>query len=249
MNSMAKSAVLSINQMGSEIDVYSNKSSIILFWLLVNNKHLKENGFSINELSRVTSLSIGLVHKVIRQLEYNGIIVVKGLRTNKKFFLKSADKILVEWVKNYNLIKKTKTKGYSFSSLNKKEINLNKLGLFPALHTAASDLLKVKSTNIRSKEYYLLDWDKIGHVESNLNLEELDRGYELLLIKPYYSELLKKITHASFGDDWFNAYAILTFLDLCHFPLRGVEQAEVMFRKNEILKSICPWSSLENVIG
>lgn len=245
---MAKSAVLPNNPIGAEVDVFSNKSSIILFWLLVNHKHLKEDGFSINELSRVTGLSIGLVHKVVRQLEYNGIIVVKGLRTNKKFYLKAADKILIEWVKNYNLIKKTKTKGYSFSSLNNKEINLKKLGLFPALHTAASDLFKIKSTNMRSKEYYLLDWDNLNRVESDLHLEELDRGYDFLLVKPYYSELLKKMTDIGFENYWLNAYSILTVLDLCHFPLRGVEQAEVMFRKNEILKSICPWSSLENVI-
>lgn len=247
MNSMAKLAILPNSPLGVEIDVFSNKSSIILFWLLVNHKQLKDKGFSINELSRVTGLSIGLVHKVVRQLEYNGIIVAKGLRTNKKFFLKSADKILIDWVKNYNLIKKTKTKGYSFAGLNK-EFNWNELGLLPALHTAAADLFKIKASNIKSKEYYLLDWDNLDRVESDLNLEELDRGYEFLLIKPYYSELLKKVTDARFENDWFNAYSILTVLDLCHFPLRGVEQAEVMFKKSEILKSICTWSSLENAI-
>lgn len=244
---MAKPAILPNSPFGLEIDVFSNKSSIILFWLLVNHRQLKADGFSINELSRVVGVSIGLVHKVVRQLEYNGIIVAKGLRTNKKFFLKSAEKILTDWVRNYNLIKKTKTKGYSFAGLNR-EFNWNELGLLPALHTAAADLFKIKASNIKSKEYYLLDWDNLDRVVGQLGLEELDRGYEFLLIKPYYSELLKKIDNINFDKDWLNAYSILTVLDLCHFPLRGVEQAEVMFKKSEILKSICAWSSLENAI-
>lgn len=246
---MAKVAVLPKNPIGTEVDVFSNKSSLILFWLLVHHKRLKEDGFSLNELSRIAGLSIGLVHKVVLQLEYNGIIVAKGLRTNKKFYLKAADKILIDWVKNYNLIKKTKTKGYSVAQLNNKELDSDKLGLVPALHTAASELFKIKSTNIRSKEYYLIDWSDLNRVERELKLEELDRGYELLLIKPYYSELLNKVSHRDSNNDWLQAYSILTVLDLCHFPLRGIEQAEVMFRKNEILKSICPWSSLENAIG
>lgn len=245
---MAKLAILPRNTLGIEIDVFSNKSSLILFWLLVKHKHFKEDGFSINELSRVVGLSIGLVHRVIHQLEYQGIVISKGLRTNKKFFLKSADKILIDWVKNYNLIKKVKTKGYYFAGVNR-EFNFYKLGLFPALHTAAAELFKIKSTNILAKEYYLLDWSKIDLIIKELMLEELDRGYEFLLIKPYYSELLNKVNRQDSENDWLQAYSILTFLDLCHFPLRGVEQAEVMFRKNEILKSICTWSSLENAIG
>lgn len=246
---MAKVAVLPKNPIGAEVDVFSNKSSIILFWLLVHHKRLKEDGFSINELSRTVSLSIGLVHKVVQQLEYNGIVVAKGLRTNKKFYLKSADKILIDWVKNYNLIKKTKVKGYLLTHLNNKDLNYDKFGLVPALHTSASELFKIKSTNINLKEYYLIDWNELKRVEQDLKLEELDRGYELLLVKPYYSELLKKIDRGDSNDDWLHAYSILTVLDLCHFPLRGVEQAEVMFKKNEILKSICPWSSFENAIG
>ncbi|MFN3455341.1 MAG: hypothetical protein ACK41T_10315 [Pseudobdellovibrio sp.] len=186
--SVAKFAVLSKNPIGTEIDVFSNKSSIVLFWLLMNHKRIKEDGFSINELKRITGLSIGLVHKVVQQLEYTGIVVAKGLRTNKKFYLKAADKILLEWVKKYNLIKKTKTKGYSFTHFINKELDYDKLRLIPALHTSASKLFKIKSTNIRSTEYYLTNWNDLKHVEHDLKLEELDRGYELLLIKPYYSE-------------------------------------------------------------
>lgn len=246
---MAKMSVLPKKPIGTEVDVFSNKSSIILFWLLVHHKGAKDHGFSINELSRVTGLSVGLVHKVVLQLEYNGIVIAKGLRTNKKFFLKAADKILIDWVKNYNLIKRTKVKGYSVAQLNYKVLDLDKLGLVPALHTSAFELFKSKLTNLILKEYYLIDWGHLNRVERELKLEELERGYELLLIKPYYSELLNKLNHRGSNNDWLQAYSILTVLDLFHFPLRGVEQAEVMFRKNDILKSICPWSSLENAIG
>ena len=192
----------------------------MLFWILVNHSKAKNDGFSINELGRETGLSVGQVHKVIKQLEYNGIVISKGLRTNKKFYLKSPAKLLANWVKEYNLMKKTKTKGFSFSKT--EDLDLEKLGLIPALHTAAGEIFHLKSTNLRTKEFYLLNWAKLPKVVDRLGLQELDRGYELLLVKPYYPALLQKISSLEKSDIWTKSYALLVVLDLCHFPLRGI---------------------------
>ena len=91
---MAKTAILPLKEVNIEIDIYSNKSSLLLFWLLAQHEHMKKEGFSVNEAAREAGISVGLAHKVIRQLEYNGLVVAKGLRTSKKFFLKAPDKIL-----------------------------------------------------------------------------------------------------------------------------------------------------------
>lgn len=243
---MARNAILPLRGIDIEIDIYSNKSALFLFWLLALQGRMMKEGFSINESAREIDISVGLVHKVVRQLEFNGMIITKGLRTGKKFFLKKPDEILIGWIKAYNLIRKTKTKGYATTF--QPNSKFEKYGLLPALHSASSEIFHIKSTNLRLKEYYLPDWQMLPQIVSQLKLQELDRGYEILLIKPYYSALLNKIKSEKENKVWKDAYALLTVLDLCHFPVRGIEQAETLFRKTE-LKNICSWSELESAIG
>lgn len=249
---MAKSAIIPKKPLSLEVDIFSNKSSLVLFWLLIHHQDARANGFSINDLNRQTDLSVGLVYKIIRQLEYNGLVASKGLRTKKVFFLKSPEKLLILWIQKYNLIKKTKTLGFNLTdSISQSEEK--KYGLIPALHSAANEIYRLKSTNLNTREFYLLDWNTFPKTVEKLDLHEMDRGYELLLIKPYYSALLQKI----YGENptnketqtWEKAYALLTVLDLCHFPLRGVEQAETLYRKLPYLNSIAPWREVENAIG
>lgn len=241
---MAKSAVLPLKATEPEMDIYSNKSSLILFWLLINHDHVKSEGFSVNELSRLTGTSAGLVHKIVKQLEYEGIVIAKGLRTGKKFYLKSPDKILLSWVGEYSLIRKVKTKGYAAFDVGSAK---NKLNLVPALHTASNELFHLKTTNLKTKEFYLLNWKNLPKLTEQLDLIELDRGYEVLLIKPYYTSLIEKVFDGT-DKKWIQAYEVLTLLDLLHFPLRGIEQAETLFRKSETLKNISSWSAIENEV-
>lgn len=242
----AKTAILPLKEVDIEIDIYSNKSSLLLFWLLAKHEQMKKEGFSVNEAAREVGICVGLAHKVIRHLEFNGHVVTKGFRTTKKFFLKAPDKILKSWAQEYNLIRKTKTKG--FATHQGVEPKIKGLGLIPALHLASAELFHVKSTNLKLKEYYLPNWDQLPKIASQLELEELDRGYELLLIKPYYSALLDKLAQDPKSKIWKNSYAILTILDLMHFPVRGIEQAETLFRKSD-LNRICSWQELERAIG
>lgn len=242
---MARSRVLPIKNLEIEVDVYSNKSSMLLFWLLAQADLMQNEGFSVNEAAREIGTSVGLVHKIVKQLEFDGLIMSKGLRTNKKFYLKKPEKILSSWIVHYNLIRKAKNKGFSSSSL--LDSKIDKLGLVPALHTASENIFHLKSTNLRLKEYYLLDWEKLPKIVEQLHLQEMDRGYEILLIKPYYSALLEKFNTDKDNPIWQKAYLILTILDLCHFPIRGIEQASTLYRKSD-LKSFCPWSEIERAI-
>lgn len=243
---MAKAHLIPPTKHEQDIDIFSNKSALVLFWLLTHHRHARAEGFSVNELQRQAGVSIGQVHKVIKQLEYDGIVTSQGLRTKKKFFLKSPDRLLRSWLQNYHLLKKTKTRGFS-GSPGISESQQKKLGLRPALHTASSELFGIKSTNLRSKEYYLVDWSNFAKTVKALQLVEMDRGYEILLVKPYYSALISHFSNTRSSGTWLDSYALLTFLDLFHFPLRGIEQAETFFRKTEFLNSICPWRELTDV--
>ena len=103
-----------------------------------------------------------------------------------------------------------------------------------ALHSAA-EALKCKNTNLDQLELYLLQPNLRLKLEKTLKLNPKERGYDVLLIEPYYKSMLDQ-DHAS--DQLQHSSALLTFLDLYHFPLRGIEQAEYIAQKIPQLKQI-----------
>ena len=109
----------------------------------------------------------------------------------------------------------------------------NKVAL--ALHSAV-EAHGYKNTNLNTLELYMLDPLVRPQLEKKLILEPQERGYEVLLIEPYYKSLLK---HPSDPNLDINVSpSVLTFLDLYHFPLRGQEQAEFMAERLPELKRI-----------
>jgi len=105
-----------------------------------------------------------------------------------------------------------------------------------ALHSAA-EALGLKNTNLEGLELYILDPSIRAKLESALQLEPKERGYEVLLIEPYYKVLIKQ--NKKDGKEIGICPLLLTFLDLYHFPLRGREQAEFMAERALNLKRIC----------
>jgi hypothetical protein len=85
-------------------------------------------------------------------------------------------------------------------------------------------------------ELYLLDPTIRPKLENVLQLEPQERGYEVLLIEPYYKSLVE--LGESSGKNIGISPVLLTFLDLYHFPLRGQEQAEFMAKRLSDLKCI-----------
>lgn len=103
------------------------------------------------------------------------------------------------------------------------------------LHSAA-EAHGCKNTNLNTLELYVLDPTARPKLEDTLQLEPQERGYEVLLIEPYYEGLLNLEMGSGKSIRAFPAF--LTFLDLYHFPLRGQEQAEFMVERVLDLKRI-----------
>jgi len=97
-----------------------------------------------------------------------------------------------------------------------------------ALHSAV-EALGLKNTNLQGLELYILDPSVRPKLEAALQLEPQERGYEVLLIEPYYKMLLKQ--NGKDGKEIGICPLFLTFLDLYHFPLRGQEQAEFIAQR------------------
>lgn len=221
-----------------EGNIYANRSSVVLSWLL--KKGLVKEEFSLREASKNTGVSIGLVQRIFAHLIQHGVIHTTGVRTAKRFFMKKPDILLKNWIAHYDIVKKCKMWTYRSGFKTKEELlkALKQSHLLTqtafALHSAA-EIHGYKNTNLNTLELYMLEPDIKEKLENALNLIPQERGYEVLLIEPYYKSLLNlepKMKNLCVSS------SLLTFLDLYHFPLRGLEQAEFMIQRAPELKSI-----------
>lgn len=222
-----------------EGNIYSDKSAVVLDWLL--REGIKSQELSVRNVSKEAGVSLGSVQRVFGTLVLKGILQVEGIRTAKKFLLKEPKRLLEGWLEHYSIVKKCKMRTYRSGFQDKSELleaikksNLsNKVAL--ALHSAA-EAHGYKNTNLNTLELYMLDPLVRSQLEKKLLLEPQERGYEVLLIEPYYKSLLKNTCDENLDINV--SPSILTFLDLYHFPLRGQEQAEFMAKRLPELKRI-----------
>ena len=231
---------IGISSHGSFIEpnIYANRSALILYWLL--DEGVKRDFFSIREVRREINVSLGLIQKVFETLVMRGHLKYEGVRTKKQFTISAPSEILRDWLSGYNITKKCKMWTYQTGLSNKEqvintllEVGLQKDVVF-ALHSAA-ELRGYKNTNLSTVELYLKDKGIKSTLERTLFLEPQERGYSVLLMQPYYKDLIKT-TSQSNGKLLFTS-SILTFLDLYHFPLRGLEQAEFMAERIPEIKN------------
>lgn len=228
-----------------EGNVYSDKAAVVLNWLLIEG--IKSRELSVRNVSKEAGVSLGSVQRVFETLVLKGILQVEGIRTAKKFFLKDPNRLLESWLEHYSIVKKCKMRTYCSGFQDKSELLeaikksklSNKVAL--ALHSAA-EAFGLKNTNLEGLELYILDPSIRAKLENALQLEPQERGYEVLLIEPYYKMLLKQ--NRKDGKEIGICPVLLAFLDLYHFPLRGQEQAEFIAGRAPELKRI--YKSLKN---
>jgi hypothetical protein len=231
--------LISSNEKPVEGNIYSNRSAVVLDWLLREGINSRE--LSVRNVSKEAGVSLGSVQRVFGVLVLKGILQVEGIRTAKKFFLKNPKLLLESWLEQYSIVKKCKMRTYRSGFQDKAELlealkksNLNKKVVL-ALHSAA-EAHGHKNTNLNTLELYLLDPLVRPQLEEKLLLEPQERGYGVLLIEPYYKSLLKNTCDSNLDINI--SPSIVTFLDLYHFPLRGQEQAEFMAERLPVLKRV-----------
>lgn len=231
--------LVSSNEDPAEGNVYADKSSLVLDWLL--KVGLSRESFSLREVVKEVGVSLGLVQRVFNILVLKGLLRVDGIRTAKRFSFNKPKELLECWLEHYSIVKKCKIRTYASALSRKSEwFNaLKKSGLDQnvslALHSAA-EALGYKNTNLDGLELYVLDPSIRTKLENALQLEPQERGYEVLLIEPYYKSLIKQ--NRKSGKAIGICPLLLTFLDLYHFPLRGQEQAEFIAQRAPELKRI-----------
>ena len=231
--------LVSSHETTAQGNIYADKSALILDWLLRDG--MDKGGFSLREVAKDIDVSPGLVQRVFGVLVLKGFLQTEGVRTAKKFFFKKPYPLLKSWLEHYSIVKKCKMLTYSSGLQGKEELldALKKSTLCQkvalALHSAAESV-GCKNTNLNTLELYILDPATKPMLEDVLQLEPQERGYEVLVIEPYYKSLLNLSIILS--NELHASSPLLTFLDLYHFPLRGLEQAEFMAERIPELKRL-----------
>lgn len=231
--------LMSFKEDSSEGNIYAVKSALILNWLLLQG--LKRDDFSLREVAKEVGLSVGLVQRVFNILVLKGFLQVEGLRTAKRFFFQKSKLLLESWLEHYSIVRKCRMRTYRSALAGRTELlkALKQSGLEQktalALHSAA-EAYGYKNTNLDTLELYVLDPIVREKLENALQLEPQERGYEVLLIEPYYKSLLNQALEHDKGLKI--CPLLLTFLDLYHFPLRGREQAEFISERAPEIKQI-----------
>ncbi|HLB52772.1 MAG TPA: type IV toxin-antitoxin system AbiEi family antitoxin [Chlamydiales bacterium] len=231
--------LISSNEDPAEGNVYADKSSLILDWLL--REGVSKKSFSLREVAKKAEVSLGLAQRVFSILVLKGFLQAEGIRTAKKFLFNKPKELLESWLEHYSILKKCKIMTYTSALSGKSEWfkALKKFGVdqnvILALHSAAESY-GYKNTNLEGLELYILDPLMRKKLEIALQLDPQERGYEVLLIEPYYKMLLNQ--NRKNGKEIGVCPLLLTFLDLYHFPLRGQEQAEFIAQRAPELKHI-----------
>lgn len=231
--------LVGLNEDPAEGNVYADKSSLILDWLL--REGITRINFSLREVGREVAVSIGLVQRVFNILILKGFLEVEGVRTTKRFSFKKPKELLESWLEHYSIVKKCKIRTYHsalsgksewFKALKQSKLDQN---VILALHSAA-EAHGYKNTNLDVLELYILDPSTRPKLENALQLHPQERGYEVLLVEPYYKMLVKQSVKEAKGIG--ACPLLLAFLDLYHFPLRGQEQAEFIAQRAQEIKRI-----------
>ncbi len=237
--------LVSSNENPVEGNIFADRSALILAWLL--KEGVKKKAISLREVAKSVGVSVGLVQRVFGILVSKGLLQTEGFRTAKKFFFKEPKLLLESWLDHYSILKKCKMRTYHSGFSGRAEVlevlkksNLNQKVTL-ALHSAA-EALGMKNNNLDTLELYMLDPSVRSNLEKLLQLEPQERGYDVLLIEPYYESLLNRSIESDKNGKV--CPILLVFLDLYHFPLRGQEQAEFIAQRTPELKHIYKKGSL-----
>lgn len=225
-----------------EPNIFADRSALVLEWILTVG--IDKSYFSLSEIAKEKELSFGLVQKVSSFLVDKGFLKTEGLRTSKKFQLLKPKRLLEIWIDYYSIVKKCKIWSYRSGYDGRKNLEAmllkskNNFKVVKALHSSAESL-NCRHTNLDTLELYLIDADQRVQIEQELLLEQQERGYEVLLIEPYYKKMVLNSLHDHKIESQLpHTSSLLTYLDLYHFPLRGLEQAEYIARKEKNIKRI-----------
>lgn len=204
---------------------FSDKASLLLRAMLK-----KKKVWGVRELANEVRLNPGYVSRVFKELEKLRYL----MRVNSKGKLKNQKSILEDWIHHYDYLKNEFMKYYCQAKspqeiIGKLEkLNISKKVKYALGFHAGSFLISPHAT-FNDVHIYISDKESGALFENHLNLRPVDQGANVILVSPYYKHSvfydIQKVNTLWVVSD------IQLYLDLYHYPLRGLEQAEHLYEK------------------
>jgi len=205
---------------------FSDKASLVLRAMMLE----KEKIWGIRQLAGKVDLNPGFVSRLVQELEERKY----GVRSNSKIKLIAPKFILSDWLRDYNYKKNREYKFFCLAESPEQIIDrlrsLNipdKRNYVLSFHAGANLIAPYAVFN--EVHIYIKDHEDIKFFKESLNLMEAEQGSNVILAIPFYK-------HSAFYQkqkvkDLWVASDLQLYLDLYHYPLRGIEQAEYLYEK------------------
>ncbi len=204
---------------------FSDKASLLLRAMLIKKKY-----WGVRELANEVRLNPGYVSRMFKELEELRYL----MRINSKAKLKNQKSILEDWIHHYDY-KKNRFIKYHCLAKSPQEIidKLKKMHISEKVNYAlgfhAGAFLISPHAVFNEVHIYISDEKSSGFFQNQLNLKSVDQGANVILVSPYYRHSvfydMQKINKLMVVSD------IQLYLDLYHYPIRGLEQAEHLYEK------------------
>ncbi|RJP27256.1 MAG: hypothetical protein C4536_14005 [Actinobacteria bacterium] len=204
---------------------FSDKASLILRIALEE----RSRSWGVREMAQAAELDPGFVSRMMRELEIRGYFGKEG----RKFRLLDAKSLLEDWVSAYDY-RKNEEHGYFCLADDPGEI-LDRLrdvegdkSLSYALSFQAGANLVAPHSVYHEVHIYLRDESGRKSLEQRLKLREVERGANVILCHPHYKHSAFHQMHQV--DGLWVVSDLQLYLDLFKYPLRGLEQAEYLYK-------------------
>jgi hypothetical protein len=167
---------------------------------------------------------------MFKELEELGYL----MRINSKVTLKNQKSILEDWIHHYDYKKNRLFKYYCLAKSPQEILNeLKRMHISEnikyALGFHAGAFLISAHAAFSEVHIYISDEKSSEFFKNQLSLKSVAQGTNVILVSPYYR-------HSVFYDKQKANNLVLVsdiqlYLDLYHYPLRGLEQAEHLYEK------------------
>lgn len=204
---------------------FSDKASLILRLAIEE----RSRSWGVREVAQAAGLDPGFVSRMMKELEIRGYFGKEG----RKFKLMDAKSLLEDWVSAYDY-HKNEEHGYFCLADNPGEI-LYRLrdveghkSLSYALSFQAGANLVAPHSVYNEVHIYLRDESGRKFLEQRLKLREVERGANVIFCYPHYKYSAFHQMHQV--DGLWVVSDLQLYLDLYRYPLRGLEQAEHLYK-------------------